>query len=291
MKFARFLILAVVAAQPASAGPGGEGPTFKQAMTQSVEELAHRLFGASSSLVAEMERPSAEYGVRYFDSLEFASAPRSAGFAGLCEADTFWVGLERARGRDTLDGPTKVTGLSTGKVFRIVGGPVDIAKRMDADWDSLRRQCARAGRVLWTDADASGTDSFFGGRSEGRDLRPADASFAARAMALAMTSSDAAAAPACSEDPAEPSGGFCADPRRVVRALHLDRVSYLMIEPCPDQPATKCIDVRFNRGGGRRWEERMMSVEIATDTLVIDPPPDTIAIRSVKIGAYTNNGH
>jgi hypothetical protein len=190
---------------------------------------------------------------------------------------------------DERDPPTIVDGLTTGKAFKIVGNPADLARGRDDDWNALERRCARAGPVLRPSEDQPGEDFFFGGFSERHDLKAVEVSFAARSLALAITSSPRDASPlSCVEDPAEPAGNLCGDPRTILAGLDLGRLRYLEVKPCADRPATRCAEAWFDRGGGRgSWEQRILSLKIATDTLVIDPPPDRIAIRSVTISAFT----
>ena len=303
----RLAVLVWLASAPFAAGaaaPGrANGPSYEEAMTLDVEELAYRLLGASASLVREVGLPDRQLDAPGFYFLEFAGAPDSAGFRGLCEADTIWVALEAMPGPEPESRrPTLVRVLVTGRLYKIVGEAGDLAATgivseaedltgsRDADWARLKQRCEQAGPVLWTDRDGHKTDAFFRMISVGEGDRPEDAFFAVRALALAMVS-EGSVPLSCREDDQEPSANFCGNARRALQALKLDKVQFLNIMACPDRPATKCVGAQFDRGGGESGPKRVVSVIIQTDAQLIDPPPDRIVIRSVKLYASTDPGH
>jgi hypothetical protein len=290
------LIAGSIAAGAVAQAPARTGPSFREARTQSAEMLAGRLLGASGRLVSEVRRPDANQ--RYFSSLEFASAPRSAGFEGVCEADTFWVSLGTSPRRTgpEIDRPTYVTGLSNNFLFRIVGTAEELASRGDPDtgdanWAKLKSACARAGPVLGGEQGRAADVFFFGGLADGREFRPVDAYFAARTLALALVRTRAGLKPGCAGDPAEPSDDLCADPAAAVRGVDLGRLRYVGVESCKDRPGEKCVQALFDRGATIGWTQRRLVVEVATDARVTDPPPRELGIRSIRVTAETTDGH
>jgi hypothetical protein len=261
-------------------------PTLREARTQTAEELANRLLGASARLVSEVERPSDD--PRYFDHLEFASAPRSSGFEGVCEAETFWVGLRKRNGleRAQNDTPTYVESLSTAKTFRIVAEPTDIASRRDPDWKTLERQCEEQRPVFAEER------RFFTGMFKSRELKSVDAYFAARTVALAILAArDPSFRPECLPDTVSPTNDPCADPRATVARLDLSRLIVAAIEPCADLPETLCVDASFPMGETPAGDEQRVHVYIRTDSEKTDPPPDRIRLRDVSLAADTLGMH
>ena len=262
------------------------GPSFREAHTQTAEQLANRLLGASARLVSEVERPPDN--PRYFDHLEFASAPRSSGFESLCEADTFWVGLRTRNGPEGAEEerPTYVESLSTAKAFRIIAEPAEIASKGEVDWERLRRQCAEQSPVF---GDGR---RFFTGMFKSRELKSVDAYFVARTVALAILAArDPSFLPGCLRDPVSPTNDPCADPRVTVARLDLSRVIVASIEPCPDLPATLCVDASFPIGETPLGEEQRVQVYVRTDAERTDPPPERIRLRNVSLVADTLRMH
>lgn len=285
-RLAAFLSMLTIldVSQARAAGDAARGPTREEALTRPPQELARRLLGASGSLVKEVQRPVAD-NPGPLSQLRFAGPPRSAGFPGLCEADTFLVALKPAPvANGSPPNATVVADLVAGKLFKIVGDP---ARRAGSrDWRLLERRCAASGPVLSSLAPGAPREGFFGGNFNSHRLEAADAHFAARALDQAIKT--ASPAPVCKEDPAEPAAGFCVKPRAVLERLGPDQVKHVDVRTCPDVPATKCVEVTFDRGSARGTNEaRHLAVSIATDAGVIDPPPAGTTIRRIEISAST----
>jgi hypothetical protein len=285
MRLSQILVLlAALLCSPLSARETA-GPSYREARAQSAEQLANRLLGASARLFTEVDRPPSD--PRYYDHLEFASAPRSGGFEGICEADTIWVGLGKRNGDEREEEiATYVESLSTDKTFRILAEPSDLLDGDDADWGKLERHCKGQRPVLGEGR------RFFTGMFKSRDLKSVDVYFAARSLALAILAAhDPAFSPKCIPDLVTPSNDPCADPRATVARLELSRLIVALIEPCSDLPATLCVDASFPMGESPIGEEQRVHVYVHTDAERTDPPSERIRLRQVSLAADTLGMH
>lgn len=282
------LAAACVSASPAAA----QTLTIAQARTLPVQELARRFLGASGALYREIERPGRNAGISLpgapplgLTSLAFAASPRSAGFAGLCAADVAFVSFRAIRTptQTDADPPARVSGLSTARLYRIVGDP---ESRTGEDWTSrreerLERSCNSSGPAF----AAGASRRFFSGTAFGvPELRPAHAWFAARALHQAISLAAAGAIqPACTPNPSFSVDELCGDPARRVAQLRPEEVAWVVLDRCSAASADLCVTVSFVVPDSTPWSARIVDVVIATDSPRVDPPLPRVNVRRVLL--------
>ena len=261
----------LLAAIPASAQVA-ESLTLDQARALSTGELARHLLGASGALAKESSVISGFPPFTAADRLygvEFASAPRSAGFPGLCEADVYTVDLaplENAAG-------SVVRRVQVQKRYRVVGDLEPLPDMWnDAYGSRLDALCAGAAPVL-----ARGHRFFAGGVRQSSDFWPTHASFAARALAKAR----AWIGPIGCTDERKPDAPLCAKPATLLRPLDSSTLGYFAIDPCKDAPLTYCVSATFQPDSHET--HHAVTLTIATDTTVLSGPVAGFALRWVTV--------
>lgn len=228
--------------------------------------------------------------VNWLPGLTFATAPHSSGFAGLCEAETLYVGFRPAAGtpREAADAPVFVDGLTSGQLYKIVGDAFAVAEGRSGDHESsVVSQCARAGPVLWQPDTRAGSAHFFAVRFNGNSSTPAAmAWFGARALLKSMTAAGSLSQIPCREDRSEPAAHFCAEPRRLLNQLPMERLAELQIVPCSISASTLCVVASFVRQSDELEDQRLLDVRIETNASIVDPPGD-FEIVTVTIEGHT----
>lgn len=270
------------------------GPTLSEALHDPPLELARRVLGLSGEIYREVQRPFLESvpSVSWLTNLTFATAPRSAGFPGLCEASTIFVSFRPEQNAPPdSDVRTIVNALQTGRLYKIVGDTTPLPDTWNDDYGrSIAERCAAAGPVLLQPNGGVRAGHFFSGRFNGSsDFWPAHAYFAARALqkVTAAATSGALTTIPCEEDRDEPAAHFCAEPRSLLANLSLQRLNGFEIAPCRRGDAELCVSARFTRQSDSLDGQRMLAVEIRTDASHIDPPPSDFRILAVSISGFT----
>ena len=270
------MLAAVSAVQPLSLG---------QAKTMSTSALAVRVLGMSGVKMREVELPEGrgffpEHGLTW---LRFASAPRSAGFPGLCEADEIYISFEPTSSERMSDAaPMAVDHVSTWKSYRVVGP----AGGAPGGWDlaygrKLEKLCVSTVPVLGSGA---GPGYFSGTLAHSGELGAVHASFAARALENAQRFTGEAA---CTPDRAIDHDTLCLNVKEEIARLIPSSLASVQIDRCEDQPQAYCLALIFRRSTDKGHEDQAIELKIRTDAVVLDPPPSTITIRGLAIDAYT----
>lgn len=270
-------LLAVVSAvQPLSLAQAKRMPT---------SALAVRVLGMSGVKMREVELPEErglfpEHGLTW---LRFASAPRSAGFPGLCEADEIYISFEPAGSERTSNAaPMAVDHVSTWKSYRIVG----LAGVAPGGWDQaygrkLEKLCASTVPIL---GSRTGPGYFSGSLAHSGQLGAVHANFAARALENAQGFTGEAA---CTPDRVIDHDSLCLNAKGVIARLIPSSLASVQIDRCEDQPQAYCLALIFRRSTEKDDEDQAIELKIKTDAVVLDPPPSTITIRGLAIDAYT----
>lgn len=235
------MALALLAPIAAQAAP--DTLTLVEARGLPPEALARRVLGASGSLV-ESAHVSAGMGMfanpYRLASIEFATAPRSAGFPGLCQADTFIVRFrptDGEQGQDLkADLPSSVVALErTTRFRRVDAGPVPANGWNDAYGKAMDAACAKTGSVLRAD----GSSPFFVSLADGQvDARGAVASTSLSVLAGAAKPGIVPTCQTRLPDPCE----------RQVADLARRAPDEVRSAACETEPTRRCLEVRYDLG-------------------------------------------
>jgi hypothetical protein len=269
--------------------------TRLEARTLPAKQLADRLLGAAGKLYSEMERPSAQaegmFAAQYpqLTSLRFASQPRSAGYEGLCEIDTIFIELEAREGEPpAMNSDVSVRSIRTNSAFRFIGSQAAGHKGAEVDWKREEERC-RTSKPVFSEASPTGSVFFFGRNEYTSNLDAVHATFALRAMQIAQERSEAAPpiAVLCQNDPAERKTPLCSDAGATLRQLQPGDTAFAEVRRCEDVATTYCTTLTFHREGSSALQQKTWRVHIATAADRIEPPPPSLAIRSVLLSAHT----
>lgn len=278
MRLAPIIAAAVLGfATPASSAEPS-GLSLRQAQTLPAPVLLERVLGAVGTLYSEIERPSPAIRRGRAFAIQFASAPRSAGYPGLCEADMITVNFG-----PSADSPSTaiahVQSAYRATVYRIVsdtsppaGGWNDSYIRM------LSAQCATAGPVL---SQPDMAPRFFSGGYHAGGSWAAHAYFGARV--LAMASSSASPPAQCRDDIARPGDNVCDDPAALLRNPPMERFLGFRIDRCEPGAADLCVTADFSRG--TRPDNRGIDIRMRTSLSEPLYPPSQFALREIRIRA------
>lgn len=291
------IILLLLALVLPAEGTAAEKQTVTrlEARTLPAKELAERLLGAAGRLYPEVERPRAQaegmFAAQYpqLSSLRFASQPRFAGYDGLCEVDTISVELEARDGeRPATNSDVSVRSISTNSAFRLIGPQAAGHKGSEIDWKGEEERC-RTSKPVFSEASPTGSVFFHGRNEYTSKLDAVHAIFALRAMHIAQKRSlEAPPMPVlCENDPAEPKTPLCSDAGATLRQLQLGDTAFAEVRRCEDMAATYCTTLTFHREGSGALRQKTWRVDIATAADRIEPPPESLAIRSVTLRADT----
>ena len=248
-------------------------------------ELARRVLGVTGARYREVRRPYlGGLPGRVGFNLRFATAPRSAGFPGLCQADTIDLYFSPPDSESSSGGGMRVHAVHTGALYRIVG---DTAPLPGTGWNdeyghTLDELCENAGPVF-DDPNADGPQPHFFGVNRG-EVSVVEAYFAARALELAVegAASGALRRVACQEDLTTPEEGNCANPRSTLTNLPLNLVYGVEIEPCAEAARSLCVSAGFLRSGqGPR--NRVLRVSIRTNAVRVENPLHGLRVVSVGL--------
>lgn len=273
-------LLLALAATTAVQAPVTEprGLSLREAQTLPARTVLERVLGATGGLYTEVQRPGPAITRGRAFVIAFASAPRSAGYPGVCVADTLTVDFGPA-----ADGPATSVGhvqsFNRNMLYRIVG---DTAPPAGGWTDSYRRmlatRCAAAGPVLSRPDRAA--PGFFGGyASVGGPFGADHAYFGARA--LVMASSGASPPAQCEDHGSGPAPRLCDDPSALLRNLPMERFLGFWIDRCEQDSLELCVAANFSRGPGTGPG----FIEIRLRTSLSEPrylPPE-FALREVRI--------
>jgi hypothetical protein len=282
------IIAAVVATFGSNAfASESSGLTLQEALNLPAPILSDRVLGAAGELYPEVQRPyfGGLPGRQGF-ALEFATAPRSAGFPGLCEADTISVYFGPAEASSNAQ-TAHVRSLLTGKVYRIVGDTTPI----DGGWNdnygrTLAARCAASGPVF--SVRDTQLRRFFDGRyNSSNDFWAAHAYFGARALTKARSAAAAhtLSVTACREDSLHRNDHICADPLTLLHNLPMELFLGFDIARCAPEDSKLCVEASFARD--RDSDGRVIAITIRTNLSEIIGPPPEFKIREVQIEAST----
>lgn len=275
-------ILAIAALFFPATAAAAQPLTLRQAHALSDAALARRVLGAAGRLYVEAERPErtglTPMGTVGLYFLNFATAPRWSGYAGICEADVAALSLRPAPGGRLADRdpPVQVETLSTTRRFRIVGDPSTGSRSIAGDGDRQRRSCATAGRVLGRD---NGTTRFFEVTS--LHSRGDAASFAAIALRRAIEAvSSGALVPTCS------GGESCPWARSAISGFDMTRLTLVTIDRCAADAPELCVTADAWQPGSTIFGNVSTIVRVHTGSAT------TETFRPVRIlGVTTYNLH
>lgn len=272
---------------PSDAAPASL--TLHEAQRLPTRALARRLLGESGALYQEAEIPPGSpghFGSRIVLSyVTFATAPRSAGFPGLCMADRLTVNFEPVPGSGRGDDPpSRIVHLEAGRVYRIVGDTTDRREGTDGSERAQDAQCARSGPVL---SHRPARHFFSEQPFSTLPLRMPEAFLASRALQTAIAEArrgPVSRVTCTANDPALAPPQACADPRSALAALSPDRLLSVGLNRCAENPAHLCTDLYLESGVPPRGNESTaLRVMIEIDADDADPPPDSLHILAVAI--------
>jgi len=260
-----------------------DGLTLREARASSPEDLAGRVLGMIGARYREVRiHEGGPFGPRGLAGISFASAPRSAGFPGLCEADEVFVSFtpitadSRNYTDPRADPPVQVHRFFRSTSYRIVGD-TNRLDFTDADWELLDRACAQSGPVLAADGhlhafrvpDDRAAHAYFGARALQKSFA------AARAEQLRIDS--------CHED--QSSLGACADPARLLAGAVERRLTRVSVERCTGG-TNLCAELVFLHASTGNTHTSMILI-LETDQAIHDPPTPTLDIVSASIRFWT----
>lgn len=238
--FAAALLLIVT---PAYAAP--DTLTLAEARALSPEALAKRVLGVAGGLVqsAHVSAGRGMFANPYrLASIEFATAPRSAGLPGLCQADMYVVRFHPLGGEERqdlkADLPSVPVDLDRTTRFRSVdAGPAPIAGWNDAYGKAMDVACAGTGPVLRAD----GTSPFFVSLNDGQPDPRGIVTSGSLAVLKAAVRPVPGVVPTC----ATSLPGQCA--RQIVALVERapDEVRQAV---CEKAPGRRCVEVRYDLG-------------------------------------------
>lgn len=244
--------------------------TLRQASSLSDQALARRVLGEAGRLYAEVERPDpAELppmGATGLYFLNFATAPRWSGYAGICEADVALVHFRPVPGSPLSgrDPPSRIESLSTQRRFRISGDAATGSRWIEGNREAQGRACASAGPVLPLDHNRP---RFFTVRSASGDAN--DASFAARVLQEALRKSERGELVAtCSRQP-------CQGGRATVGTFDVGRLASVQIDRCAPAAPELCVHAAMWLPDSDRFGQHELVLRIETgnaSTETIAPP-------------------
>lgn len=226
----------------------------------SVSEEAREALGAIAADLVVVRRPRARYeGERRGPGAAptFATAPRSAGFPGLCAATIVNIAPD---GED-------VSPITTQEVYKVVGPTAPLPEGWnDAYGDSLRATCAQAGAVIAERPGDFATPVFFWVR--GRDST--DAWLSVRALEIAISAVAAGSASvACNDLASAPEWGDQAGCSRTFADLDLATIRNLSIENCENRVGQVCLEAELMRTAHgpvvSTWKVRVEAPLLRTD--------------------------
>lgn len=264
---------------------------LEQARKLSTSQLAERLLGASGRMMRESQVSDGTGGFNgrpWLASVNFAASPVSAGFDGICEADTATVLFKMDDAYPSATTQVEVKTFYTGRVFMIVPALLDMPNS-DKTWHALERACGKTGPVLtrWREPKRRG---FFSGFVDDRgQLEAVDVHFAARALTSARRALPAASPQiTCTVDPTTPNDPLCANASATLAGLDWSHLVVVSLSWCDDSRTTRCVKLEFDREAISSNVNQRTIVTLATDTGRIDPPTQSIGIRAISVAGETS---
>lgn len=246
----------LLAAGVAQAAPEQAVIDRARAMQAPVSDLAQEIMATAASRFVEVERPtfSGMAGPNApLRGLRFATAPRRAGWPGLCNATTVWISV------DPSSEP-----METATVYKVVGDLTPLKDMWNAAYEAkLDSLCAAAGRVIPAESGDFSQVAFFGIAKGGDDHVWMAALALQRAVAgvksglpvtcvpepgvdEAIVREAAADDPEMVEDRQNREG--CAKAAATLAGLQLGRLFQLDTAPCPGAKADiYCLSASFLR--------------------------------------------
>jgi hypothetical protein len=263
--------------------------TLQEALNLPSAELAARVLGATGELYSEVRRPylGGLPGRSDFD-LDFATAPRSAGFPGLCEADVVTAYFRPSGNAPLPNGAMELNSLHASKLYRAVSDTAPVPGiGNDAHGRRLEGLCASAPPVLIAyDPTRPPQPHFF--RLGGPFNSAAAASFASRVLQrlFETAASGTADGIACANDLTKPDRQDCPAALAEITHLAIDRVDGFQLSLCYDDPSRLCVEAGFSRPGDGN-QVRQLSIIIKTDARTGDPPPAAFRILGARVAHST----
>lgn len=211
----------------------------ESALTASVERLAVEALAQTAPKLVEVTRPtfSGMFGPgRELYGLRFASAPRSAGNPGLCEATTVWIRTSE----DSPDYPTAP--IETNTAYKVVGATKPLPDMWNDEYGAwLADRCESAGRVIETESGDFGQTTFFALSDGGAN----EAWFGANALEQVIAEAKRGRGTVACESLDDPAD--CARPQSTLAGLDLGRLKSMEVGPCERRPALTCVSADFLR--------------------------------------------
>jgi hypothetical protein len=264
--------------------------SLDEARRMTADALTDRLLGPAGAQMREVEiydGAGAFDGRSSLAEVAFASLPRSAGFAGVCEAGTINVVFENTSRERSVSTPSRVKTVYTSTRFAILPDYSPDTSGTE-DWRGQERACKKLGPVL-TRWDPPMRRGFFSGwADERRSLRAVDLHFAARALIAARGAvAQGKLTVACGGDASDPADELCRNASASFASLPWQAVVFVQLSWCDDSRATRCAEFHFARSGSDKFRDRRIAVRISTDTAKIDPPSKSISVSAVSMTGET----
>ena len=282
--------LYLVAIVPSAAQPPQlRFPTEAEAQTLSVRELADRMFGASGAKIVAMQRPvppkAPSEATSWF--LLFATAPKASSYAGICEAQVFFIEFLRPEALSRLHPGAQAATPNAFDItnrYKIVGDPMGgWVNGTDSDLES---KCGRAGAVIPPVVGHDLGNHFFWAGYDGHDVKDWEASFAAKALNLAKAPGRDVKI-SCA-DSSKPNVSICGNHDQVLARLPLGFIQYVAIRSCADLPGTRCVTAQFPLEPDRANDKDALLVTVSTN--VLNPRVENqVRIREIEIVVFRNN--
>jgi hypothetical protein len=271
----------------AAASAAQTGLTLQEALNLPSAELAERILGQVGQHYSEVERPylGGVPGNPGF-SLEFASAPHSAGFPGLCQADILSVSFWPASPAAPPDEVRQVHSINTSTRFKIVGDTTPLTVWSEAYERHLAELCDRSGPVFDRLSRRTNSSRFFGGEyAQSGTFWPAHAYFAVRALQKAMSAASAGslAEISCPGETTAMTAIVCASPNRLLAGLNLARLNGFSISACREDAPQLCVEAGLSPNDNPD-SHLVLTIRMRTDLTHLDGgrPPD-FNVLSVQI--------
>ena len=283
----RWPLILLVAAFDANASSAQTGLTLQQALNLPSAELAERVLGQVAEHYSEVERPYLG-GVpgRVGFSLEFASAPHTAGFPGLCQADILSVSFWPASPASSPDEAMLVHGIYTSTRYKVVDDTAPLAGWSEIEERHLAALCDRSGPVFDQPGHRATASHFFGGGyAQNGTFWPAHAYFAVRALQKAMTAARTGplAEISCQGETTAMTAMLCSNPRRLLSGLNLARLNGFSISSCQEDVSQFCVEAGLSPDDDPN-SHHVLTIRMRTDLVRLDggSPPD-FNLLSVQI--------
>jgi hypothetical protein len=282
------------AAFDANACAAQTGLTLQEALNLPSAELAVRVLGQVGQRYSEVERPYLG-GVpgRVGFSLEFASAPRPAGFPGLCEADILSVSFWPASPASSPDEAMHVHSIYTSTRYKNVDDTTPLTGWSEVYERHLAALCDHSGPVLNQPGQRATTSHFFGGGyAQSGTFWPVHAYFAVRGLQKAMTAARTGSLVeiSCQGETTAMTAILCANPRQLLSGLNLARLNGFSISSCQEGVPQLCVEAGFSPNDDPD-SHLVLTIRMRTDLTRLDggsPPDFNLVSVQIRESSFVN---